>query len=241
MDIKKIDIKGNAPPQGYNSLEKIRGALYHWISVPFKGEPIWCVLKCLSYMELKSCGNVSALYTPKESEKEKALNIDEIINIKNVQEAVCKLAFVKPSYDKIIGVITDTDFSVSEKQRELSEINKQVKLLKGKERREAEKRSLQIEYQIGFLLPDDTMSFVTAWSLGVEVTDIKKISRDILLDAAIMAKHWNKKPSEMITGVFTDFDRDSIDRQGMVLYQQHVEDMKRQQELKKNKYNWKGR
>lgn len=236
MEIKKIDIKKNKPPHGYNPIEEIRGALYHWICVPFKKTPVWCLLKCLSYMELQLCGDISCLYIKKEKRK---LSIDEIINIKNIQEAVCKLAFVNPTYDQIIKMVTGIEYSISEKQEELKKINEQIKLLKGKERTEAQKRILQIEYQIGFLLPDDTMSFVTAWSLGADITDIKKVSRDILLNAAIMAKYYGKFPSDCIDGVFTDFQKQDINRTGMILYQQHLEDVKKFKKMKKNNYKWK--
>jgi hypothetical protein len=239
MDIEKINIKGNAPPPGYNPLEIIRGALYHWIAVPFKGTLVWCILKCLSFMELKSCGNISCLYLSKEKKQEKEYDLNEIIEILNAQEAICKLSFVYPAYDEIINVVTDTDCQILKKQEELKKIKKDISSLRGKELREAEKVALQIEYQIGFLVPDDTMSFVTAWALGADITDIKKLSRDILLDAAIIAKHWGKKPSEMIDGIFTDFQRDGIDRDGMILYQQHLDDLRRKKRLEKNKYKWK--
>ena len=239
--MKQIDIKQNKPKEGYNPLEIIRGALYHEICVPFQKTPVWCVLKCLSYMELKTCGNISCLYLPRENEKQKELSIDEIIDIKNAQEAVCKLALVKPTYDEIIGLITGVDFRISEKQKELENINKLIKnpSLKNSEKRKLEKLALQIEYQIGFLLPDDTMSFITAWSLGVDITDIKKVSRDILLEAALMAKHYGNNTSDHISGIFTDFQKDDINRHGIFLYNQFVEDKRREQQLKKQRYKWK--
>jgi len=238
---ENIDIKQNSPPQGYNPLEVILGALYHEICVPFKKTPVWCLLKTLSYMELKSGGNISCLYLPRENEEKKELSIDEIIETKNAQEAICKLAFVRPSYDQIISEITKTDFLISEKKEELKKINEKIKLLKGAEKRKAEKKSLQIEYQIGFLLPDDTMSFVTAWALGVAVTDIKKVSRGILLDAALMAKHYGNNTSDHITGVFTDFQKEDINKHGIILYNEFMEAKRREEKLKKQNYKWSGK
>lgn len=239
MTAEKIDIKQNKIPQGYNPLEVIRGALFHEICVPFKGMPVWCVLKCLSFMELKSCGDISCLYFGKKNEKEKKeMDINQIIEVKNAQEAVCKLAFVRPSFDEIIGTITDTDFQISEKEKILDEINKQIQELKGSEKRKAEKKALQIEYQIGFLLPDDTMSFVTSWALGVEITDIKKLSRDIVLEAALMAKHYGNNTTDHITGVFTDFQKEDINKWGIFLYNEFMADKKREQQLKKRNFKW---
>jgi len=241
MTKEKIDIKQNSPPQGYNPLEVILGALYHEICVPFKKMPVWCLLKTLSYMELKSCGNISCLYLPKEKEEKKELSIIEIIETKNAQEAICKLAFVRPSYDQIISEITKTDFQISEKKEELKKINEKIKLLKGSEKEKAKKKSLQIEYQIGFLLPNDAMAFVTAWALGVEVTDIKKVSRGILLDAALMAKHYGNNTSDHITGVFTDFQKEDINKHGIILYNEFMEAKRREEKLKKQNYKWSGK
>lgn len=241
MTTKKIDIKNNKPPIGYNPIEVIRGALYHEICVPFNATPVWCMLKCLSFLELKSCGDISCLYTQKEKNEPSIL---DLIKFKNAQEAICKLAFVRPSFDTIISEILKVDFRISEKRKVLEKIENDIKnnkALSNSEKKELQKKADQIEFQIGFLLPDDTMSFVTAWALGVEITDIKKLSRNIILNAALMAKHYGNNTTDHITGVFTDFQKEDIDSHGLVLYNEFIKDKKREMELKKNNYKWEGK
>lgn len=169
-------------------------------------------------------------------------NIIELIEKKNAQETLVKLTLVKPSFDEIIGMITETNFLISEKKQALEKINNEIKSVrKNSDRKKLEKKAEQIEFYLGFLLPDDTMSFLTAWALGVEITDIKKLSRDILLDAAIMAANGKDNPCDHITGIFTDFQREDINKHGWHLYNQFIEDKKREERLKKNGYVWKGK
>lgn len=242
MDNEKIIVENNKPPEGYNPIAEIRGALFHNITVPFNGAPIWCYVTCLNMIQIKSCGNLSCLYLPKEeSEEKKDFSLIEMIEIKNAQEALVKLTLVKPSFDEIIGMITNENFLISEKRRELEKINEEIKNLpSGKQKKELEKMAEKIEFYLGFLLPDDTMAFLTAWALGVEITDVKKLNRSILLDAAIMASNGRDNPTDHLSGVFTDFQKDDINRNAWYIYNQFIEDKKREKELNKNGYKWYG-
>jgi len=82
------------------------------------------------------------------------------------------------------------------------------------------------------------MSFITAWALGVEITDIKKVSRELLLEAALMAKHYGNNTSDHISGVFTDFQKEDINRHGLFLYNEFMANKRREQQLQKKKYKW---
>jgi len=244
---EKIDVKLNPPPVGYNPIAAIRGAMFHEICVPFNSHigsnaPIWCYVTCLNMIQIKSCGDISCLYLPQEDKTEKEPDILDVINRKNAQEELVKLTLVRPSFDEIIGMVTETNFLISEKQKELNEINQKIKKVKpAKKKKELQIQADKIEYYLGFLLPDDTMSFLTAWALGVEITDIKKMSRDILLDAAIMAVNGKDNPTDHITGVFTDFQKEDINKHAWFIYKQFADDKKREKNLKDSKYKWIGR
>lgn len=238
---EKIDIKNNAPPVGYNPIAEIRGAMFYHICVPFNNMPVWCYVTCLNMIQLKSCGDISCLYFPKEDQTEKEPDILDIIKRKNAQEALVKLTLVCPSYDEIVGMITDTNFLISKNQDMLNKINQEIKKApSGKEKIKLEKQAEKIEYHLGFLLPDDAMAFITAWALGVEITDIKKLSRDILLDAAIMAMNGKDNPTDHISGVFTDFQKEDINKHAWYLYKQSADDKDRERKLKTSKYKWYG-
>lgn len=237
----KIEVKENAPPVGYNPISEIRGALFHNITVPFNGTPIWCYVTSLNMIQIKSCGDLSCLYLPKKNETNKEPDMLEIIELKNAQEALVKLTLIRPNFDEIIGMITETNFLISEKKAELNKINEEIKKLKpGKQKRELEKQAEKIEFYLGFLLPDDAMAFLTSWALGVEITDIKKLTRKILLDAAIMAANGKDNPTDHLSGIFTDFQKDDINRNAWYIYNQFLDDKKRETDLKNNKYKWYG-
>jgi hypothetical protein len=87
--------------------------------------------------------------------------------------------------------------------------------------------------KLGFLLPDDFMATITAWAMGVDRTDIKKITRDILLEAALLAKNGGDNPSDHITGTFTDFQREDINKNAWIIYNEYQEEKK----IEKNSKN----
>lgn len=238
MTPNQIDVTKNSPPVGYNPIAEIRGAMFHEIIVPFNGSPVWCQLTCLNYIQLKSCGDISCLNF--DFDENKKPSIEEVIETKNAQEAICKLSLIRPSYDDIISLVTGVDFRISEKKEELKKLKKEIQALHAKEKKKATRRIEKIEYEIGFLLPDDTMSFITSWAIGADITDIKRITRDILLDAAIMADNGKDNPTDHITGIFTDFQKEDINKHAWYIYKQFIEDKKREKNLKKNKYQWIG-
>jgi hypothetical protein len=234
----KIDIKNNSPPIGYNPIEVIRGALFHEIIVPFNNEPVWCYVTCLNSIQIQSCGDISCLCF--DEKKGKKQDIYEIIKIKNIQEELAKAVLIRPSFNEIVGLVTGENFLVSDKQRELEKIRNEINKasLSKSEKKKLEKKAEKIEFRIGFLLPDDTMSFLTQWALGIDCTDIKKLTKQILLDAAIMAANGKDNPSDHVSGIFTDFQREDINKHSWFLYNEYLENKKREEKLKKQKYNW---
>jgi hypothetical protein len=226
----------NEPFIGYNPLEKIRGALLHWIAVPFNGVNIYCQLRCPNATQIEQCGNISNICTEKEQNKK--IEYDELIEIRNYQEALCKLVFNIPTFDNILSLM-GSDFVISEKKKELEEINKKFEENKNK-MTETEKSIIQtkirtLELQIGFILPDDTMIFITRWASGNDVSDIKKINREAFLRAGLLAKHYNKSPSDYISGVFTDYNKQEIDMYAASVVADFEEEKKIEQE---SKHNW---
>jgi len=58
---------------------------------------------------------------------------------------------------------------------------------------------------------DNIMSILTNIALGMDVTDIKKLTREKLIAAHNKARLYNGRPSDYILGLFTDGDRKNID------------------------------
>jgi hypothetical protein len=220
---------------GYNPLEKIRGGLFRWIAVPFNGQNIFCQLRCPNATQIEQCGDISNIVAEKEN-KERKFDHDEIIQIKNYQEALCKMVFNIPTFDTIAQVIGINDFVIAEKKKELASLKKQYEENKDgmteKEKRAIEILMETIELQLGFILPDDTMAFITKWAMGNDVSDIKKINRDTFLRAACLAQIYHKAPSDYINGIFTDHNKADIDTYALSVYNEFQKDRQIEKESK---------
>jgi transcription-repair coupling factor (superfamily II helicase) len=153
---------------------------------------------------------------------------DEMIKLRNNQEEICKLVFNMPTFDRITSIVGDNDFVISEKKTELERITKYFEEKKV-ELSEVEKNNLAnqiktLNLQTGFILPDDTMAFITKWAMGDDVSDIKKTTKESFLRAASLAKAHNKAPSDYLSGVFTDFNKREIDTYAFVIFEEHMEE-----------------
>ncbi|MCL2043340.1 MAG: hypothetical protein FWG89_04280 [Treponema sp.] len=201
----------NSPglPVGYNPLEVIRGGLFHWVAVPFNGVPVWCELRTLNATQIRSCGDFSNIVSGETAE----LTRQQLIEIRNYQEKLIRLTMNRPAYDDIFKLLINEDFVIQDKRNELEEIKKtDMSGLPSKQRIELENRIADIELFLGFVLPEDTFGFLTAWVNGSDVSDIRKLTDDQFLEAAILAENGNDNPTDHVSGVFTDHNKSDIDR-----------------------------
>ena len=220
---------------GFNPVEKIRGALLHWVSVPFNGVGVFCQLRCPNATQLEQCGDVTNLLMDADGKRREPTG-DEIVALRNYQEAVCRVVFNVPTFDEIGAVISDGDFVIARKRGELREISGRFEAGKDEmamtERQSLCSRIRALELDLGFILPDDTMAFITHWAMGNDVSDVKRVTRRQLLRAASLAKAANRAPSDYVSGTYTDFNRAEIDAQAWLALGEHMKDAK---EMKKGR------
>jgi len=212
------------PPSGYNPLEKIRGGLLHWVAVPFNGVDVFCQLRCPNATQIEQCGDISNISMDRENgpdEKKVEYSYDEILQIRNYQEALCQLVLNVPTFDNIADLIGKSDFVIRDKRAELATIKERFAVGKESmtaiERKTIEAQTETLELQLGFILPDDTMAFLTRWAMGNDVSQIKRITRESFLRAASLAKAHNKAPTDYLSGVFTDYNKSEIDGHAFML------------------------
>jgi len=222
---------------GYNPIEKIRGSLFHWVAVPFNGVEIFCQLRCLNATQLEQCGDMTNI---EDKEKvNKKLDYADLIQIRNWQEKLCEMTFNIPTFDHIFELVKLNDFVLSEKRKEFEDLKKRYEENKDKlntnEKKVLELKIKILELQIGYILPDDTMAFITRWAMGNEISDIKKINKENFLRAAALAKAHNKAPSDYISGVFTDFNKREIDTYAAIVLDEYLKDQKT---VNESKYKW---
>lgn len=211
IDRRLADVKRIQPKEGYNSTEAIRGALFHWVLVPFNDIPVWCKLRCLNQTQLEACGGVSLVNILGEVTK-RAPKIEDMIDIRNTQEEIAKMTLVIPSFDEIMKIITEEDLVITRIKAEIEELKKiDPKTLPATKRKEFEDELFKLEISVAFLLPEDAMGVITSWALGQDVSDIKSLTADQLYRAALLAERGHDNPTDHISGCFVDRDKPDID------------------------------
>jgi hypothetical protein len=211
IDRRLSDVKQIQPKEGYNSTEAVRGALFHWVLVPFNDVPVWCKLRCLNQTQLESCGGVSLVNFVK-GVSEKVPTTKEMIDIRNTQEAMAKMCLVIPSFDEIMKLITDEDLVIQGIKKQITELKDvDPKTLPPTKRKDLEEELFKLEISVAFLLPEDAIGFLTSWALGIDVSNIKDITEDQLFSAALLAEKGHDNPTDHINGYFVDRDKPDLD------------------------------
>jgi hypothetical protein len=215
---------GHALPTGYLPLEVIRGAMLSWVFVPFAGVGVWCELRTLNSTQQEACGAFSLIDTDEEKTKPPRA---ALIDMRNGQERLARAVLNRPRFEEIETMLLGVDFVAADKRRELEAIKKiDLSSCSAEEKAEIERDTMALELSLAFFLPEDTLDFLTRWALGVNVSDIKKLNRAALLDAAILATNGHDSPHDHISGTFTDRDAADIDKTAWSVYIQDQEEKK---------------
>lgn len=206
-------------PAGYNPLDRVRGAVFHVVPVPFCGTLVWCKLRTLNATQVQACGDFG-LIQEKLSKKEDA-GAEDLIELRNAQESLIRATLVSPSFEEIERMIYDEDRVMASKLEEIADIErsaKETKDLTAEQRDEIETELDRLRLFTAFVLPEDTFGFLTSWALGVDVSDIKKIGREQLYRAAVLAVNGKDNPSDHLSGVFTDRDEEELNAAAWIVY-----------------------
>ena len=196
--------------EGYHPLPEIMGTLYEWLLVPFRGEQILVEVR---YPRSTQLPDVDKLYAVIETQKkEKKLSRQGMIDIMNIQEECCKAALNRPTFQELEEAIYGKDKVLNSNKKSLKELEEKIKEITN----EAARRELQNELEktelfCGYILPDDTMAALTNIALGLDVSDIRKLTKEKLTTAYAKARLYGGKPSDFVPGIFTDGDRQNID------------------------------
>jgi hypothetical protein len=195
-----------------DSIENIDRAAFPVIPFSFNGSTIACKVRCLNGVQLRAIGEFSLIDISKISEKE-APSLQDIINTRNWQEAVIKETLISPTFNEILDKIYSKDNRINELKARAKKIRHLIdKVEDNKDKKDLQKEIDSIELYIGTLLPDDFMNDVTAWATGSNRTDIKKLTRETLLEAAILANNGKDNPADHLSGNFLDWHKDEINK-----------------------------
>jgi hypothetical protein len=225
IDRRAADIpKPISPPQGYNPLEVIRGGMYHWVYAPVNNAFAWIQLRTSNATQLEACGAVTLIESLHHT---KDATPEEMLDMRNNMEAICKITMNNPTFDEFVNMTTGTDIVHSKMRLELERIKSiDCTGMSATEKDIIDTKVREIELHLAFLLPENTFDFIVKWALGVDVSDIKKVSHDKLLEAAILAKRNGNAPHDNMSGCFTDRDPSDLDKASWNAYDAMMEDQR---------------
>ena len=199
--------------------EAIEFAAYPLLMAPFNGTPIPVKLRELNQAQILACGNFSLIETLEDKLRitSKKCKIKDIIAYSSRNDNIVKAALINPTYEQIYKII-GVNPKLEEKKELLKELKKQLHNAKpGPQRSALEEEIDTVRIWCDYLLPNDFISYIVSYTLGIDKSDIKTISQGMLLDAAVLAERGHDNPADHMDGKFTPYMKDDINRRAWFL------------------------
>lgn len=194
---------------GYHTLSEIKGTMFEWLFVPFRGKEILVEIRYSRSTQLPEVDKLQAVI--ERHRHGKPLSRRETIDILELQYECCRVALNRPTFEELTAAIYEKDKVIAEKKEELALMAERIKALPdGPERQELYRRQESLELFVNCVLPDDTMLALTNIVLGIGLTDIQNLTKEKLLLAYQKGKLYGKDPADYVPGLFTDGDRENI-------------------------------
>jgi hypothetical protein len=209
---------------GASTIEDMEEASFPILPLPFNGSIVYCKVRCLNHLQLRAVGEFNLIDIRKPEEKDGEYTLQGMIDVVNWEENLVKETLIAPSFDEINDRVYGTDNRISKLKKRLNEIRELINTVEAEERKPLAKEADSIELYIGSLLPTDFMDAVTSWATGSNRTDIKKVTRDMLLEAAILAANGKDNPADHLTGNFLDFHKEEINKSAWIVYNEYLKD-----------------
>lgn len=169
------------------------------LAIPFNGALMPFRIRKLRSDQILTLGNMSLIETfhDKMARKKKP-TILEMNEYVERQHKICKLAMVQPTYDEVVAEIAP-GFDFAALEVELREIKTSFdKMDDGPEKKAIQDKYNIMELQYKFLLPGDFMGSVLDFCLGITESNLKLVTSEVLLQAAILATRGHDNPSDHI-------------------------------------------
>lgn len=203
-------------PHGYNPLPVIKGCLTEWLYVPFNRTQVLMKIRYPNDTQLSAGGFNFGRITAALQQKE--IPDAEMNDLKrqmvNAQEYVAKIVMCRPRYEEFAQLVYQEDDVVRNRTTALAEMKQRLADNPSMNLKEAETLRLKIneyEYFVGILLPVDTMTALFLIGTGYDVSDIQKLTKEKLKQAALKSEIYQQPPHNFLSGVFTDRDAIEID------------------------------
>jgi hypothetical protein len=211
-------------PKTYAALPEIRRGMYQYVYVPFGEAHVWMELRSLNATQIRQCGDIALLEAlPKKT----APTRTEKLELRNTVENLAKAVMNSPTWEEFEALVCGRDNVIRERRERLAALKERIAADPALER-EFREEIESLEVFLGYLLPENAMQFLARYALGLDISDVKKLTAGKLLEAAAWAKRYHGKPHEYFEGaVLTDRDRNEIDGAAAVLYYEKYEKNRR--------------
>ena len=206
-----------------NVLDKIEIVKYPILYVPFHSVNVWVKIKELTLNQINNCGDISLIETLNDKIRAKSLKQRDVIKYAETQHKLVKEALVSPTYEQILEKIGN-DPVIESKKKILEELKIKLQSVKPGTKRSAYEEEIDsLKIWIDLILPEDFIGSIVSYALGIDKSSIKEVSEKTLLDAAVIAEKYKKRPSEIICqdGFFTPFNQLDIDKRAMLLLHEY--------------------
>ncbi len=196
---------------GKDGMQVIKENTEMLIGLPWNGEVGLFRIRMLNAVQLRACGNFTTLQLEKEGEEDKEdMTLDELIDIKNMQERLMKASMVSPTYQEVLDWLEATPI-IETMKKTIADTRTLIRTTMDIQEAKKYEDELQCyEIQMAFLFPDDFMSTLTGILLQRDCTDIRKVTREMLFEWACKAERGHDNPADHAEGIFTEFQREDI-------------------------------
>jgi hypothetical protein len=198
--------------------QKIEAAKYPIIMAPLFGAMIPVQIRELTAAQIRSCGNLTLIESFEDRARRHAgkFSRKEIVAFAERHREIMKQCLVTPTYDELFKALTAKERGMFEQQ--LKDIDVLIKdCPRGPKRNQLEEERDGLRIWVDLILPDNFVNYVVAYALGIDKSDIKRVSEEMLLEAAYLAERGHDNPSDHLPGQFTDFMRDDINMRAWML------------------------
>lgn len=186
------------------------------------GSHVYCVLKRLTHIEIKSCGDFSLIQTERDKINQREQEADsswhDASKFLTVQHDIAKLAMVSPTFEQVEAEAfkykgvdkADVDNQLREIQSLFNQAIKSGKSSDIKESIELKEKYARLEVEYKLILPNDFLVYVMNYALSKDISQINLVNEDILHLAYLSAHRANNAPINHVHGIFTDFNQEDI-------------------------------
>ena len=193
------------------------------ISAPFNGADVFVRLRELNAIQIRSCGDFSLieLFDGSTIKAVGKMTVRQMMEFAKYQNAIVRESLLEPTYAELMEWCEVDPTGHAEQLESVLETLKDTEA--GKERDDLVEQINAHRIWLNMILPQDFTGAIMAYALGMDKSDIKRLTWDVLYRASILAKRGHDNPHDHVDGYFTPFNRIDIDTRAWLIFEQERE------------------